>query len=67
VALARFYHKWYALGDAHTYAQVCRFFTDDVLSTVEHVGLAQPGVVDLSSLFGSRKSIQDRLRHKCEE
>ena len=62
-----YYHKWYAFGDAHTYAQVCRFFTDDVLRTVEHVGLAQPDVVDLSSLLESRTRIQDRLRGMWEE
>jgi len=38
----RYYHKWYALGDAHSYAQLSRFFTDDVLRTVEKVALDQP-------------------------
>jgi len=38
-----------------------------VLRTVEHVGLAQPDIVDLSSLLESRTSIQDRLRGMWEE
>ena len=36
----RYYHKWYALSDRHTYAQLCRFFTDDVLRTLEEVNVA---------------------------
>ena len=48
-------------------AQTCRFFTDEVLRTVEHVGLAQPDVVDLSSLLESRTSIKDRLRGMGDE
>jgi len=40
----RYYHKWYALSDRHTYAQPCRFFTPDVLRTVEQTtaGAAPP-------------------------
>jgi len=36
----RYYHKWYALSDRHTYAQVCRFFTRDVTRTLEQVNVA---------------------------
>lgn len=36
----RYYHKWYALSDRHTYAQLCRFFTDDVLRTVDEINVA---------------------------
>jgi len=36
----RYYHKWYALSDRHTYAQLCRFFTDDVVRTVDRVDVA---------------------------
>jgi len=52
--------KWYA----HTYVQICRFFTDDILRTVEHIGLAQLDVVALSPLTAR---IQDRLRGMWEE
>ena len=37
----RYYHKWHALGDSHSYAQLCRFFTDDVCEKVERVYLDQ--------------------------
>jgi len=36
----RYYHKWYALSDKHTYAQLCRFFTPDVVRTLEQVDIA---------------------------
>jgi len=38
----RYYHRWYATGDAHSYAQLSRFFTDDVRKTMEEIFLAQP-------------------------
>jgi len=36
----RYYHKWYALSDRHTYAQLCRFFTSDVTRTLEQINVA---------------------------
>ena len=36
----RYYHKWHALSDRHTYAQPCRFFTSDVLRTLDQVNIA---------------------------
>ena len=38
----RYYHKWRPFMDEHTYSQVCRFFTDDVLKTLDDVSLAAP-------------------------
>jgi len=38
----RYYHKWYALSDAHSYAQLCRFLTPHVLETVEELRLQPP-------------------------
>lgn len=37
----RYYHKWHAFTDRHTYAQVCRFFTDAVRETFDEVALEQ--------------------------
>ncbi|MFQ5873536.1 MAG: 3'-5' exonuclease [Dehalococcoidia bacterium] len=34
----RFYHRPAGLSDSHTYAQRCRFFTTDVLATMDVVG-----------------------------
>jgi DNA helicase-2/ATP-dependent DNA helicase PcrA len=40
----RYYFKWYALTDGHTYAQRCRFFTDEVISTMDETHLEyEPG------------------------
>ncbi len=33
----RYYHKWYAPSDRHTYTQLSRFLTADVLRTLEEV------------------------------
>jgi len=38
----RYYHKWYALSNAHSYAQLCRFFTPHVLESIEEVRLTGP-------------------------
>jgi len=37
----RYYHKWYALSNSHSYAQLCRFFTPYVLETVDDETLLQ--------------------------
>jgi DNA helicase-2/ATP-dependent DNA helicase PcrA len=66
----RYYHKWYALSDRHTYAQLCRFFTDDVLRTVGQVNVAgettdetHPG----SELpFDTELDIAERVRRMWE-
>jgi DNA helicase-2/ATP-dependent DNA helicase PcrA len=36
----RYYHKWYAPSDRHTYAQLCRFLSHDVVRTLEQVNVA---------------------------
>ena len=43
----RYYFKWYALTDSHTYAQRCRFFTDDVMTTIDEVHLEQDLMDDI--------------------
>jgi DNA helicase-2/ATP-dependent DNA helicase PcrA len=37
----RYYHKWHRYTDRHSYAQLCRFFTGDVLATMEQRNLKQ--------------------------
>jgi DNA helicase-2/ATP-dependent DNA helicase PcrA len=31
----RYYHRWHRLSDRHSYSQLCRFFTPEVLSTMD--------------------------------
>lgn len=42
----RYYHKWSRYTDRHSYAQLCRFFSEDVCSTLDAVTLDQPGAED---------------------
>ena len=37
----RYYHKWFATTDRHTYAQLCRFLTPEVRESMDAVSLAQ--------------------------
>jgi len=63
----RYYHKWYALGDGHSYAQLCRFFTKDVLDSVEEVTLAAPDKKDdPGSFYDPDADIQQRMRDMWE-
>jgi DNA helicase-2/ATP-dependent DNA helicase PcrA len=63
----RYYHKWYALGDGHSYAQLCRFFTKDVLDSVEEVALAAPDKKDdPGSFYDPDADIQQRMRDMWE-
>ena len=66
----RYYHKWYALSDKHTYAQLCRFFTDDVTRTLERIDIAgmaanetQPGG---EPPFDTELDIAERVRRMWE-
>jgi len=36
----RYYHKWYSHTDRHSYAQVCRFITEDVMQAFDRVDFA---------------------------
>lgn len=65
----RYYHKWYALGDGHTYAQVCRFFTEDVQKSVEQVSLCEvstPNEDDGGGFYDVEADIQQRMRDMWE-
>ncbi|MDD5263932.1 MAG: ATP-dependent helicase [Candidatus Bipolaricaulis sp.] len=63
----RYYHKWYALGDDHSYAQLCRFFTKDVLDTVEDVALAAPEEKDDGgSFYDVDADVRQRMRDMWE-
>jgi DNA helicase-2/ATP-dependent DNA helicase PcrA len=44
----RYYHKSRGLTDSHSYAQCCRFFTDEVIRTIDQPGLTQTGEYDNS-------------------
>jgi DNA helicase-2/ATP-dependent DNA helicase PcrA len=66
----RYYHKWYALSDRHTYAQLCRFFTSDVTRTLEQINVASEesnGKPDgLEPPFDVELDIAERVRQMWE-
>ncbi|MEN6370324.1 MAG: ATP-dependent helicase [Thermotogota bacterium] len=63
----RYYHKWYALGDDHGYAQLCRFFTPDVLDTIDNVALAAPKERDDGgSFYDVDADVRQRMRDMWE-
>jgi DNA helicase-2/ATP-dependent DNA helicase PcrA len=59
----RYYHKWYALGDGHSYAQLCRFFDDDVTRTMEQAALTrEPEEADPGAFYDVEADIRQRMR-----
>jgi len=63
----RYYYKWYAITGNHTYAQLCRFFTPDVLKSVDQLNLVQPGDFDVPRDPVGDSDIQDQIRHMWDD
>jgi len=58
----RYYHKWRPFMDNHTYAQICRFFTDDVLQSLELLALASPDEFVIDTPLGVRADVREEIR-----
>ena len=58
----RYYYKWYALSDAHSYAQLCRFFTPDVTNTMEEMSLEIQEERNGTASTEVRENIGERIR-----
>jgi len=63
----RYYHRWYALSDSSSYAQPCRFFTDDVMKSLDEVYLEQGSELDRRSDASNTRDIAERIREMWEE
>jgi len=63
----RYYHRWYAMSDSSSYAQPCRFFTDDVMKSLDEVYLEQGSEVDRRSEATNSRDIAERIREMWEE
>ncbi len=63
----RYYFKWYALTDGHTYAQRCRFFTDDVMASIDEVHLEYEPGDDVSMGIDASTDIANRIRGMWEK
>ncbi len=66
----RYYHKWRALSDGHTYAQLSRFFTSEVTRTLEQVNAVAEGPDNASGRteppFDVELDIAERVRRMWE-
>ncbi len=63
----RYYFKWYALTDGHTYAQRSRFLTDDVMTSIDEVHLEYEPGDDMPMDIESGADIQKRIKNMWEE
>jgi DNA helicase-2/ATP-dependent DNA helicase PcrA len=62
----RYYFKWYSHTDRHSYAQLCRFFTDDVRATLEEINLQQETNEDSESGVEADRDIRAKIRGMWE-
>ena len=42
----RYYHRWFARTDRHSYAQLCRFFSPEVTLTMDKITIKSPQAED---------------------
>ncbi len=60
----RYYLRPFGLSEKHNYAQCSRFFTDEVISTMDEVATGQiPRCDDTSTMIGSKDDIAKRIRY----
>ncbi|MCD6135830.1 ATP-dependent helicase, partial [Candidatus Bipolaricaulota bacterium] len=62
----RYYFKWYALTDGHTYAQRSRFLTDEVMASIDEVHLEYDPGDDMPMDIESGADIQKRIKNMWE-
>ncbi len=62
----RYYFKWYSHTDKHSYAQLCRFFTNDVRATLEEINLQQGTNEDSASGAEATHDIRAKIRGMWE-
>jgi len=60
----RYYQKSRKLSDNHSYAQCCRFLTEDVVKTMEEIGIGRTdnGGTNIAPVAGARKDVATRIR-----
>jgi cytosine/adenosine deaminase-related metal-dependent hydrolase len=57
----RYYHKWHKYTDRHSYAQMCRFFTEEVRAGMTAVR-ASPEETEESAPAGGKADIAARVK-----
>jgi len=63
----RYYHRWYGLTNGHSYMQLCRYFTSNVLPTLETVDLVRSERPDFESFAEPAVDISERIRQMWDE
>ena len=58
----RYYYKWYRFDDRHSYAQLCRFITEDVRATLDPVQVGRPEQDDAAAAAAAGDDIASRMR-----
>lgn len=58
----RYYFKWHKYSDKHSYAQPCRFFTENVRAIFDEVNMTQPDPDDDTSTTCPKQDIQAQMR-----
>jgi hypothetical protein len=63
----RYYLRPFGLSDRHNYAQCSRFFTDEVVATMDEVSLGRKaGIHDATMPKGQKGDIASRIRYMWE-
>jgi DNA helicase-2/ATP-dependent DNA helicase PcrA len=58
----RYYHKWYKYTDRHSYAQLCRFLTEDVRAGMAAVRAAPEDEESAEEVIHERADIAGRIK-----
>ena len=62
----RYYHRWRQLSDRHSYAQRCRFLTDEVCTTLDTIDLVQNSFDDEQRQMSAKGNIPTIIRSMWE-
>jgi len=62
----RYYHKWYVFTDRHSYAQLSRFFSDEVRETMDGEARGREEEEDGESGLEGKTDIGARIRSRWE-
>jgi DNA helicase-2/ATP-dependent DNA helicase PcrA len=62
----RYYHRWLRYGDRHSYAQPCRFLTENVQAVLDPVRLDQSEPDDAAEPDAADDDIRARIRSRWE-
>lgn len=62
----RYYHKWSDFTDKHSYAQLCRFFTPEVIAAMDQTDIAQETPADETPAPAATVDIRAKIRSRWD-